>query len=156
MGLVSVTVFVAFVTCHIYKFVGLGWIYLAAGPFLAFIQWSHFSLLAGRAKAWLQASKALPHLVISLVLLSFFQSKDAQGSRLKTTILAFNIIVLALAGLCQLVHLYNTPPEAQSQSVQKQSKVAFTNYVNKILPIIDHLLLTFVKEFIVIGGKPQQ
>jgi len=150
MGLVSVTVFVAFVTCHIYKFVGLGWIYLAAGPFLAFIQWSHFSLLPGRAKAWLQASKALPHLVISLVLLSFFQSKDAQGSRLKTTILAFNIIVLALAGLCQLVHLYNTPPEAQSQSAQKQSKVlTMTNEKRSCCSAprpLQHLLWFYLKD----------
>ena len=103
LGLLSVMAFVTFITCHIYKFVGLGWTYLAAGPFLAFIQWGHFSLLRGRAKAWLQASKALPHLIISLVLLSFFQSRDeALASRFKTTIFAFNIIVLALAGLCQV------------------------------------------------------
>ena len=102
LGLLSVMMFLAFVSCHIYKFVGLGWTYLAAGPFLAFIQWGHFSLLAGRAKAWLQASKALPHLVISLVLMSFFQSKDEGPARFKTTIFAFNIIVLALAGLCQV------------------------------------------------------
>ncbi len=39
--------FVVFVACHIFQFVGLGWNYFAAGPLLAFIQWGHFSLLAG-------------------------------------------------------------------------------------------------------------
>ena len=135
----------AFVACHIYKFVGLGWNYLAAGPFLAFIQWSHFSLLAGRAKAWLQASKALPHLVIAIVLLSFFQSKDATA-RFKPTILAFNIIVLALAGLCQVVHIYNTP--AQSHKAEKQSKAAscvLTMTNEKRRPMV-HLLWFYLRD----------
>ena len=154
MGLVSVMAFVPFVTCHIYKFVGLGWTYLAAGPFLAFIQWGHFSLLAGKAKAWLQASKALPHLVIAIVLLSFFQSKDATA-RFKPTILAFNIIVLALAGLCQVVHIYNTSmvkailtlpqPQARDDGLfQKQSKVL--TMINEKSRPLAHLLRFYLKD----------
>merc|ERR1712223_670192 len=146
--------FVAFVTCHIYKFVGLGWTYFAAGPFLAFIQWGHFSLLAGKAKAWLQASKALPHLVIAIVLLSFFQSKDATA-RFKPTILAFNIIVLALAGLCQVVHIYNTSmvkailtlpqPQARDDGLfQKQSKVL--TMINEKSRPLAHLLRFYLKD----------
>lgn len=134
----SLVLFMAFVTCHICQFVGLGWNYFAAGPFLAFIQWGHLSLLPGKAKTWLVASRGLPHLVTAILLLAFFQSKEA--------LLSFNLIILALAGLCQLVFNMNSQkatsiqPKSQSKHVKKLANFIYfylkDNHLCLILPMV--------------------
>lgn len=157
---VSLLAFVAFVACHIFKFVGLGWTYFAAGPFLAFVQWGHFSLLAGKAKVWLEASKAAPHMIIALVVLAFFQSKDG----FKNALLAFNIIVLALAGLCHMVHMASSISKDQSKHSSgkevKRTRLFWfylrDNQLHLLLPMVffTGLFEAFMsKEFIMVSTK---
>ena len=104
----SLMVFLAFVSCHILDF-GLAWAYLLTGPFLAFIQWSQFGdLKAAKADVWLQAFKGLPNLVIAVLLWGLFQSQEsASRDKVKNTVLAFNVLGMVLAGLCQILQHYS-------------------------------------------------
>ena len=136
---ISLLVFIAFVVCHIFGWTLLA--YLALGPFLAFIQWGQFGLLAFKAKrvtTWLLAAKALPHLIVALVLFAF--CKTANGF---TSILTLNLIFLALAGLCQAVHYGTTLEKGQSTKMtnerwRKKSLLAFylkDNQLHMLLPM---------------------
>ncbi len=96
---------------------------------------------------WLQASKGLPHLVIALALLAFFQSKD--GFK---TVLSFNIIALALAALCQLVHVFSSSNKGHDGLqcshvlVEEQSKgLTMTNDGAKKKSLA-HLLSFYLKD----------
>ena len=154
----SLLVLIAFVICHI-----LGWTllsYLALGPFLASLQWGQFSLLAFRSLAWLQAAKALPHLLVALVLFAF--CKTANGF---TSILTLNLIFLVLAGLCQCVHFgiattAPKPEEKQSKKMtneRKKSLLAFylkDNQLHMLLPMAFFVGLFeafMAKEFITVS-----
>ena len=124
----SLLVLIAFVICHIFRWTLLS--YLALGPFLAFLQWGQFSLLAFRSLAWLQAAKALPHLLVALVLFAF--CKTANGF---TSILTLNLIFLALAGLCQCVHFgiakAPEPEEKQSKKMTNERRKSLWSFYLK-------------------------
>ena len=153
---ISLLVFIAFIVCHIFGWTLLA--YLALGPFLAFVQWGQFGLLAFKASkaGWLLAAKALPHLIVALVLFAF--CKTANGF---TSILTLNLIFLALAGLCQAVHDCTTLERDQSTKMinerwRKKSLLAFylkDNQLHMLLPMAFFLGLFeafMAKEFITV------
>ena len=79
--------------------------YLASGPFLAFVYWGYFCLLAkSTTKFWLMAFKGWSYVLVGVVLkLTLLQSKNGAAF---TTMMSVCLLSLVLGGLCQLVHFF--------------------------------------------------
>ena len=79
--------------------------YLASGPFLAFVYWGYFCLLAkSTTKFWLMAFKGWSYVLVGVVLkLTLLQSKNGAAF---TTMMSACLLSLVLGGLCQLVHFF--------------------------------------------------
>ena len=76
--------------------------YLAAGPFLAFMHWGQFCLLA-KTKLWLMAFKGWSYVVVGVVLkLTLIQTNKKNF----TTMMSICLLSLALGGLCQIVYFF--------------------------------------------------
>ena len=78
--------------------------YLAAGPFLAFMHWGQFCLLA-KPKLWLMTFKGWSYVVVGMVLkLTLIQTTNTKNHF--TTMMSICLLSLALGGLCQIVYCF--------------------------------------------------